>query len=246
MKTQITLLVATALLASGCGQGFSPAAGLLSNSNSSLGNDGSGSVPAPPVSDSDSAFKSYPSDGAISGGTYDQQQVITIDKEKKELVIYLPMIQIPILDSFVSNSPIPQIPGAVIGSEKLPDGSSAVALRIPLSKLLNGVESLPASRLPNGDPLPAIPDGELPSIAVQLSKRGNAKASIYLAPSVVGIFVNTSFDPRFPITLPIRNQARTKTWGYFSTVPAKGTYQGGFFLSFALPDDLARILDDIM
>ncbi|MES2854831.1 MAG: hypothetical protein V4692_03155, partial [Bdellovibrionota bacterium] len=130
--------------------------------------------------------------------------------------------------------------------EKQADGSSALALRIPLEKYLHGIEFLPAKRLPNGDPLPAIPDGELPSLAVKISRWADIKATIYLAPQVVGIYVNSPIDPRISITLPIRNAARTRTWGYLSSVPKKGDFDGGFFLSFAMPDAIARMIDDLL
>ncbi|MEK7356360.1 MAG: hypothetical protein AAB250_07915, partial [Bdellovibrionota bacterium] len=91
-----------------------------------------------------------------------------------------------------------------------------------------------------------VPDGELPSTAVQLT-RTNTKATIYLAPSMVGVFVNSSFNPYIDLTLPIRNEARTKTWGYFSTISEKnGAGSGGFFIAIKLPDDIARILEDIL
>ncbi len=181
-------------------------------------------------------------DGAISGGRFDQTKVVEIDPTSKMLVMRLPFIagftigaEIPL--------PINGVEGATIGVEMNADGSSSLVLRLPLAKLLRGVDTLPSSRLPNGDALPAIPEGELPSVGLSF-KNSNLKGALYLSPTVVGLFVNTKFDPYIKLTLPIRDEARTRTYGYFTSIPAKGTYDGGFFLSIALPDDLARAIDD--
>ncbi len=184
-------------------------------------------------------------DGAINGGRFDKTKVVEIDKVAKMLVVRLPFIaglsigaQIPIS--------IPEIPGTTVGIEPSPDGTSALVLRIPLAKVLRGVDSLPSSRLPNGSPLPAIPEGELPSIGVSFNKSGTLKGALYLSPTVVGLFVATKFDPYIQLTLPIRDAARTRTFGYFTSVPAKPGFDGGFFVSVALPDDLARAIDDLL
>ena len=244
------LLIASLILGlSGCGQGFSAAGShSLANGSSSVGggtsdggyNPGSGSSAS-------EAFKSYPSDARINGGAEDDRSVVEIDKDAKMLIVHLPISANPFLDGAMMTVPINEIPGASVIVGPNADGSKTeVSVRVPLSYVLNGVNILPSTRLPNGDPLPAIADGELPSVAVQLSKLGNVNATVYLAPSVVGLYVNSPVDPFFQLTFPIRNKSKTKTWGYFSTVPKKGNYQGGFFISAKLPDDLARIIDDIL
>ena len=181
-------------------------------------------------------------DGSINGGRFDQTKVVEIDKVSKALVVRLPFIagftigaQVPL--------PINGVEGASIGVEPNADGSSSLVLRIPLAKVLNGVDTLPSSRLPNGDALPAIPEGELPSVGLSFNN-SNLKGALYLSPTVVGLFVSTKFDPYIRLTLPIRDAARTRTFGYFTSIPAKTGYDGGFFISIALPDDLARAIDD--
>jgi hypothetical protein len=222
---------------SGCGKpfevkGFDPG----KNSSSSL---------TPDMDDAGLAWKELQVDGNVSGGSFDKTSVVAIDKNSNELIVRLPMMANPFLDGMTLSAPVPQIPGASLGLESLPQGGSALALRVPLAYILRGVQFLPPSRLPNGDPLPAIPSGELPSTAVQLNSSKNIKATIYLAPTVIGVFVNTPFDPFIRLTFPVRNAARTRTWGYFSSIPAKApNHDGGFFVSIALPDDIARVIDD--
>ena len=184
-------------------------------------------------------------DGAINGGRFDRTKVVDIDKTAKTLVVRLPFIA-GVQIGIEAPLPIKEIPGATIGIEPNTDGSSALVLRLPLAKVLRGVDFLQPGRLPNGDPLPAIPEGELPSLGLSLSRWADLKGALYLSPTVVGLFVNTKFDPTIRLTMPIRDQARTKTYGYFTSIPAKPGFDGGFFISIALPDDLARAIDDLL
>lgn len=242
MTSKLSLLLMVGVMGglTGCGQGFSSAGSSASGSNSSSSTGGSTDSAA------DQAFKSLSVDGTVSGGTDSTTQVISIDKTNMQVVVRLPLPLGTLSGATMTPMPINEIPGATIGLEATASGSSALTLRVPLEAYLKGIAFLPAGRLPNGDPLPAIPDGELPSIALQLSKLGGAKVTIYLAPSVIGLYVESPVNPYIGLTLPIRNKAKTRTWGYFSSVPAKGTYKGGFFMSLAMPDDIARIIDDVL
>lgn len=190
-------------------------------------------------------WESVEMDGSINGGRFDQAKVVEIDRVTKMLVIRVPFIagiqigaQIPV--------PIREIPGATFGIEMNADGTSSLALRLPLASVLRGIDTLPSGRLPNGDRLPAIPEGELPSLGLTFSRATDLRGALYLSPTVVGVFVATKFDPFIGLTLPIRNEARTRTFGYFTSVPAKRGFDGGFFMSIALPDDLARAIDDLL
>ena len=233
---KLVLIGCLVALTTACAPGFETTQS-LKGANGSLGDGGStnpgggGSAGAPVAMD-----------GAINGGRFDQTKVVEIDQRSKMLVMRLPFIagftigaQVPL--------PIEGVEGASIGVEPNTDGSSSLVLRIPLAKVLKGIDTLPSSRLPNGDALPAIPEGELPSLGLSFNN-SNLKGALYLSPTVVGLFVNTKFDPYIRLTLPIRDEARTRTFGYFTSIPAKTGYDGGFFISIALPDDLARAIDD--
>jgi hypothetical protein len=245
-KAAPVLMMALAIGLTGCGKGFSAASNLSNINGGSSVNDGSGagtggSTPA------DTAFKNYPTDVMVNGGAEDQREVVEIDKVNKLLIVHLPISGNPFLSGMELNVPLKEIPGATLAVGPNADGSKTeVTLTIPLEHVLRGIDILPTTRLPNGDPIPAVPDGELPSLAVQLSRLGNVNATVYLAPTVVGVFVNSPISLPLQLTFPLKNKARTKTWGFFSTVPAKGNYQGGFFISVKLPDDLARIIDDVL
>ncbi len=240
-NTRHALLVASVAcvvaITTACAPGFETSKTSVDGVNNGSGTGGGGVNPP--------GWNSVEMTGSINGGRFDRSKVVEIDKSAKVLVVRLPFIagieigaQIPI--------DIPEIPGATVGIEPSPDGSSEIVLRIPLAKVLKGIDTLPSSRLPNGDALPAIPEGELPSIGITYNKSGTLKGALYLSPAVVGIFVTTKFDPYIRLTLPIRNEARTRTYGYFTSIPEKTGFDGGFFLSVALPDDLARAIDDLL
>lgn len=226
-------------LTTACAPGFeTTSSSLAGGGNGSLGGDtGGGPVGGQPP------LAPVAMDGSINGGRFDQTKAVEIDPGSKMLVMRLPFIAGFTIGAEVP-LPIDGVEGATIGVEMNTDGSSSLVLRIPLAKVLRGVDSLPSSRLPNGDALPAIPEGELPSVGLSFSKNSNLKGALYLSPTVVGLFVTTKFDPYIRLTLPIRDEARTRTFGYFTSIPAKGSFDGGFFLSVALPDDLARAIDD--
>lgn len=244
------LLAMVAGLATGCAEGFkandaasqcvvnATGACVATNIGSGGGGFGGGGT-------SGNTWSDINVDGTINGGRFDKTQVVSIDKNTKQLVIRMPFIAGIALGAQAA-APIPDIPGASLGIESNADGSSSLVLRLPLEKVLNGMMTLPKGRLPNGDPLPAIPDGELPSVGLAVERSGNLRGALYLGPTVVGLFVTTKFDPFIRLTLPIRNQSRTVTWGYFTTIPAKTGFDGGFFLSIALPADLARAIDDLL
>lgn len=258
-KTALIRLTVSCLagmtLLSGCGSGFEAASkGIASCSpscNTSAGAGGAGDSTDPGkvpsgTNEASEAWKSLEVDGAVNGGLADRRQVLAIDKVNKELIVRLPIVGGVILGGAMAEIPLQQLPGARLALESSTDGTSALALRIPLRYVLYGVDFLPPSRLPNGDKLPQIPSGELPSFAIQLSQLTNSRATVYLAPSVVGLYVSIPLIiVPIQVTVPIRNQARTRTFGYFTVVPEKkGVADGGVFISIALPDDLARIIDD--
>ena len=239
--SKLTTLVMIAIAAglTGCGQGFEAASlsKAVSGSNGSSGN-----------TDSGTAFKSLAVDGTFS--TYPDTQVIEIDKANLMLVVRLPS-PLPASTFTSTVQQLPQIPGGTVTVEPLTGGGSAIVLRLPLSAVIRGIAVASPSKLPNGDPLPGVADGELPAFAVNLSKMGQINPTIYLGPSVISIYVNSpTAIPAIPIigslTLPIKNAARTRTWGFFSAIPAKGTDKGGFYISLGLPDDIARMIDDVL
>lgn len=244
----IWMMLMTALI-TGCGGGFTKSPVLLTDGQTQLGTPdqgGNGGGVMPPTFD---ASKYH---GVMAaGGVFKSAKLIDIDVPNKKIEFRLPLLPSPYLNGAVVEFPVPDVPGAVLKLVSEADGSMYLAFSMPIDTYLKGIELGNPSKLPNGDPLPGVPDGELPSTAITLTNIKDIKATIYMAPTVLGIFVNTPFDPILKLTIPIRNKAQ-QVLGYFSVVPARPAVppatvgaEGGFFVSFKLPDDLARELNDL-
>jgi hypothetical protein len=247
MKTSsmVAMLCASASMSLvGCGSAFQSGNAGVAASSLSGGNTVSGTTPAPAPGSTD--WQKLSMNGKLSTGRFSGMQVVTIDKVTKELVLSLPMPANPYLDGVMVDFPLAQLPGAHVHLDALPSGGSALSLRVPLAALLKGVAIGDPARLPNGDPLPAIPSGQMPSAAVSLSNIAgkNINATIYMAVATIGIFVNTPFNPLFSLSVPIRSEDKTQTWGYLTLVPAKTGHDGGFFISVQIPNDIAIIIDN--
>ncbi len=233
------------LSAAACGSGMqagSPA-GSLSASPQMTGN-----VEVTPVNKD--AWDKLNVDGAPTFGSFKLFQVISIDKATKELVLKLPMPPNPYVDG-ISMAPIEvkKLPGSRIGIEAVQGGGSVLTFRVPLIHIIRKDVNFPSpTALPNGDPLPAVADGSLPSEAMTINDIKKINATFYFAVQQLGIFVNTPFDPLVGLSIPIKSADGTRTWGYLTSIPAKKApapaMDGGFFISIQLPDDIARIIDD--
>lgn len=246
-KQRPILLAACLFITAGCGQGFQTQSSVCSDSNCTNIGSGQPAGGNPPVPDeANDAWKNLNVEGSISGGRFAQTPVITLDKDKKLIKLKLPMIASPFL-ILTREIQIAEIEGSKITWESMPDGSVSMVLTVPLDKYLRGLSFPRKDKLPNGEDLPGIAGGELPSLAVSLVPGRDINATIYLGPSTMAVFVNTPFDPviRTP-AIAVRDQTMTRTLGYFAIIPAVGNYDGGFFVSAALPDDIARIIDDIL
>lgn len=238
-----TALGTSVLALSACGSGMASKASSLTQ----VAEAPTAVNPTPaPVS---SPWNDLSMNGSPARGDFKATQVVSIDKTKKEFVLRLPMPPSPYFDGTPLMVSLQKPPGASVGLEALTGGGTALTFRVPLVDILKGGVDFPAaSKLPNGDPLPAVADGSLPSEAITLNKIGKINATLYFGTQQLAIFVNTPFDPMFFIQIPIMNETGTRTWGYLTSIPAKKApatpADGGFFISVQIPDDIARIIDD--
>lgn len=128
-------------------------------------------------------------------------------------------------------------------------GKVKVAVRIPVKYILKGVSTIPAAKLPNGDPLPAMPagQGELPSLGLTFPQDGT-QVSIYIGVNALGLYVTLPQSAALPlpvnITVPVKNKDKSKTYGFLTYVNAKSGFPPGLFISSAVPKDVARVLED--
>lgn len=198
-----------------------------------------GETPLPP----DELYQNVDLEGKVSGGNYDQHLAIRLDKQNNTIILMLPLGLNPFVGLIQGH--IPELQGAHFTTVQDDRGQIYLALTVPLSHIIKGGKfSDNVSKLPNGDPLPAVAGGELPSTAINIQNNDKVKAHLYLGKNVLGVFVTSPFNPYIALTQPIKNKAKTKIIGYFSTVPEKGGFDGGFFMTFVMPPEIAKFLDD--
>lgn len=173
------------------------------------------------------------------------QKVTGVDKADQTIVLNFPMSENLFPEMEME---IPDLPGAKLVSRKEGD-KTILQFRIPIKYILKGAEIGNPQRLPNGDPLPQVPGGELPALAVTVPIK-DVKVTLYIGAEVLGIYVEVGFDPKVKLAFPIKTKkedgSQERTLGYFNTIPVKNPYRGGFFLSLLMPPDLARILDELI
>ncbi len=220
------------LLACGSKGGFESQSTLTGGNNSS-----STGSPNPGTPD---AYQMLQYKGLISGGNNDGTLVVDIDKANGAILLILPLQINPYIDSVEGE--IPDLPGVKFMTYKDDKGVSYFAVSVPLRYIRKGASFLNPARLPNGDALPQIASGELPSLAVAIPGKKNVKFNFYIGVNVVGVYVSSPYDPYIALHFPIRKGL--ETIGYFHTVPAKSGFDGGFFLNTQMPDSVAAIIDD--
>lgn len=246
MKNSKLLILSLLVFTSCAPKGFQSAAQLGSTNPS--GNQDLSS----PDNGSDSPVTNNPLDNVDLKGhvesndsTYKNALAFDFDKVRGEFIIMLPMPSGVLFTPTGSFSKYPDISFSPIIDAT---GRLKFAVRIPIKYIIRGVNLLPAASLPNGDPLPAMPQGygELPSLALNFPQHNNTQISLYMGVNAVGLYVTLPPKAALPFgfTLPVKNADKTKTFGYLSYVPAKGTYPPGLFVSTIIPANMSRILED--
>ncbi len=243
-----SLLFIASLGLTACGDGLQSKLGSCTDcvnpdpNNGSSGNNGGGNNNQQP----DKIPDDIVIDGEINGGVFDKVSVIELDKDNKMVILRLPLAADPVLLSAYARIDIPQIPGAMVTIDSLNPGSLVFSVHLPLDVFLDGLDTIEPGTLPNGDPLPQIAGGELPKLGLKIHENDETEAYLYLGANNFGVFVTTPFNPFIYLTFPIRNKDKTETMGYFTVVPEKNGFDGGFFTSMKIPDELARILEDCL
>ena len=234
----ISLLALSTLAACSKTGGFEAASTGTSADNSSQGTN-SPSTPVGP-----SPFDKLDLNAYVSGTTYENEQTFALDKANKALLLYLPLPPGPFENVYID---APNVKGVKITTVMDSQQKARLAVSIPLKLIVKDkVTTLPsATTLPDGRALPMMPSGEYPSLGLGLNQNSDKKVFLYIGVNAVGLFLESSYFPEyFGITAPVKNQAGTRTLGYFTIVPKQGANNGGLFLSFLLPKDLAKVIDD--
>lgn len=241
--TLMIAMIATTSLLTACSKDSFEAATGTSGSNSQGSSDGSNSGQSTDTPKQPSAWDKLELNGAVAGGTYENEQVIALDKPNNALLLFLPLPPGPFTNFYLD---VPEVKGVKIKTVLDSQQKGRIAVSIPLNLILKNSVLLPtASKLPGGRDLPHMPTGEYPSLGLGLKQDSSNKLYLYFGVNTVGLFIESSFFPEyFGITAPVKNAAGTRTLGYFTIVPKAGAYNGGLFLSSVIPNDLAKIIDD--
>lgn len=244
MNKFFKILVLTLALAglTNCSKGSisnSTAAPSLNNGAQNNGGDGTTSQPDP--------IDSVDLKGSVdSNDSNNKALTFDFDKTRGEFIVMVPM---PSGVSFTPVGSFSKYPDITFSPILDPlTGKMKFGVRIPVKYILKGAAFLPAASLPNGDALPAMPAGygELPSLALNFPQHGNTQITLYIGVNAVGLYVTLPDNVAIPFgfQVPIKNSAKTKTYGYLSYVPKKGTYAPGLFVSTLIPPAMARVLED--
>ncbi len=169
------------------------------------------------------------------------------DKVRGEFIIMVPM---PSGMVFTPSGSFNKYPDIKFGPIFDATGKMKMAIRIPVKYVIRGVTTINPAKLPSGEDLPAMPAGrdELPSLALQFPASNNVQIHLYIGVNALGMFLTlpnqASLPLPFNLTLPLKNQSKTKTYGYLTYVTAKRGYDAGLFVSSIIPPEIARILED--
>lgn len=260
MKNKIifaTCILSALALTSCSPKGLSSGTSSGNSANTSLGNGGSSNSDSSSSTGGDTSTAS-PIDtvdlkGAVEtsntllGSSMNGALTFDFDKTRGEFIVMLPM------PGGIMFTPPPgafsNYPDITFQNMFDAQGRPKLAIRIPIKYVLKGVSLLPAASLPNGDPLPAMPAGygELPSLGLTFPQQNNTQISLYIGVNAIGLFMTLPdkfAQIPFGFSFPIKNADKSKTYGYLTFVPAKGTYAPGLFLSTLIPANVARILED--
>jgi hypothetical protein len=244
------IILATLLMSSffGCSKGFQAQS---SNSTTSDGANGSqGTNPGiPAAAPIDSVQMKSRVDDTNNQTGFHGALTFDFDKVRGEFIVMIPM---PSTVMFTPSGSISsKYPDITIGSLFDPTtGKMKMAVRIPVKYIIKGIQFVAPSKLPNGDPLPAMPAGvgELPALGLTFPAQNNTQVTLYIGINAIGLFMSlpdkASIPIPFNLTFPLKSQDKSRTFGFLTYVAAKGMHQSGLFISTGVPPEFARILED--
>lgn len=245
---RMLMLIPALLLVAGCNKGIQ-----MSDSSSlapEQGSQGGGLNDTTPNGNNWEAI-AQKANGKVEGSSFDGQLLIQIDPATQSLIFFLP-IPFPSLLVPITSFDIPQLPGASVYQVTDANGSTSIAVRMPLKYMIKGATLAPYNTLPNGDPLPFMPVGENRGFAIALPQTPDIKLNLYVSANAAAAFIEIPAlrlpDEWLRLTLgfPIKNSTGTQVVGYMAFVPNKSTFPSGVYVSSRLPREAAILIDEVL
>lgn len=180
--------------------------------------------------------------GYVENSGLGNHQAISVDTEKRELVLSLSAPKL--FQNWVR--PIPELPGANLTAVVNSMEQSFLLLHYPIYLLISGFENFGVpTGLPNGKTIPGVSNGKLHNIKIVLDEFH--QSHIYFDKGVVGLLLDTPYDPETTRTAPIKgslfNNVPGNILGFINTYPCDYNKPGGIFLSGIVPDPLLQKLE---
>lgn len=119
-------------------------------------------------------------------------------------------------------------------------------IKVPLKYILRlgNFENTAPGHLPNGDPIPEVPGGELPKLNITVNSGKKEKIHLYLSKEYVGILFESKFDPGVDFSTPLTDRNDLNTLGYFHIISAKNNAPAAFLLLLKFKPQISTLLDD--
>jgi hypothetical protein len=245
----VYLVVATFTHLTGCSNSGGGGSGGGSSSAPSTGStdQGSNTGTNTPIDNSATWSKVEQDSKALAdGGNYNGKLMIRVDSKREALILTLPLpptftVVLPNSSQAVSNDlPGVSVETAFIGEQ---ENWSVV---IPLKYVLGNVGFNSVLALPNGNPLPFLPAGEINGFSLSFPQQPDFRVHVYLAVNAAAAFIETpNWKTDWGVGVYVKNQSKTRVMGYFSIVPNKGTYSSGVYLASRLPTELAQAIGQL-
>ncbi len=186
-------------------------------------------------------------------GTYLFSCILCTDPSKAYLVADLDKTG---KGQIIINIPLGLAPLFTIGSGKYKEITFSIqgsvttgfslSVRIPLKYILRlaSVENAAPGLLPNGDPIPDVPGGELPKLNIIVNSTKKEKIHLYLSKEYVGVLFESKFDPVVNGSFPLMDRNDLNTLGYFHIISAKNNAPAAFLLLLKFNPQISTLLDD--
>lgn len=225
---------------------------VVGNPDGNNGNSGNGQNP-PPGSHEELAqqisnldMRSYVTTGsyASTDPLTDPNPVTDLDKKEGQLIIRIPLglASLFSVGTVGAHQKYKDIVFSVEGDLKT---GFRLLVKIPLKYVLRlgQIENAALSRLPNGDPIPHIPTGELPMLNITVNPKKKEKIYLYLSKEYVGLLFESQFDPGINFEYALKDRNELRSVGFFNLMQAKNNAPAALMVSFPIPAKVSTLLD---